>query len=117
FFGVSSDFGTRWIYAGAAFYIPFAQWQRWDPNPAYANDGQFPGAHAGVQRFHAIETAMYSMHWTGTIAFNIPRTGLRIGISGTAIRTQYQAVRAFNQDGTDDVVAGTPQDFVLKEGR
>ncbi|HEY8378385.1 MAG TPA: outer membrane protein transport protein, partial [Nannocystis sp.] len=120
FAGVSSDFGTKFFSAGAAVYFPFGGQARWKPNDKYAhvmgNDlaQKYPGAVDGVQRWYAIDGSLRSMYITGAVAFNIAKIGLSIGLSGSAIRSEVDTIRARNADGTDDLVLSSG---MLKEGR
>lgn len=114
FFGVTSDFGTDFIYGGVAAYFPFGGSAVWDKNPAYEGSDLAPGAVDGVQRWYSIDGTIRSMYLTGAIAFNIRQIGLSLGVTGSAIRSEVVTIRARNADGTDDVVSA---DGTLKEGR
>lgn len=115
FFGAHSDFGTKIFSAGVAAYFPFGGQAVWGQNSAYANSDKYPGAHDGVQRWYTIDGKIRSMYLTGAVAFNIPRIGLSIGISGSAIRSEANTIRARNADGTDDLVDAMKG--TVKEGR
>ena len=115
FFGASSDFGTKIFSAGAAVYFPFGGQAVWGQNSQYANSSAYPGAHDGVQRWYTIDGKIRSMYLTGAFAFNIPQIGLSIGISGSAIRSEADTIRARNADGTDDLI--DPNFNTMKEGR
>lgn len=119
FLGITSDFGTEFIYGGAAVYVPFGGGARWDKNEAYRDDPDFPGAVDGVQRWHAIDGNLRSFYFTGALAFKIKAAAnLTIGFSGSAIYSSIDTVRARNADGTDNLVSGNdPDNFVIKEGR
>jgi long-chain fatty acid transport protein len=119
FLGVMSDFGTNFVYGGAAVYVPFGGGARWGKNNAYKNDPNFPGAYDGVQRWYAIDGSLRSFYITGALAFKIEAAAnLTIGVSGSAIYSSMDTIRARNADGTDNLVSGTSTDnFVLKEGR
>lgn len=118
FAGVTSDFGTDWIYGGAGLYFPFGGSAVWDKNPQYVGNEEFPGAQDGVQRWYSIDGTIRSMYITGALAFNIRKIGLSIGISGNAIRSEINTIRARNPDGSDDLVDVTPTgELRLKEGR
>lgn len=117
FAGASSDFGTKFFSAGAAVYFPFGGQSRWDLNSKYASGDlaqKYPGAVDGVQRWYTIDGKLRSMYITGAFAFNIAKIGLSIGVSGSAIRSEVDTIRARNADGTDDLVQS---DGRLKEGR
>lgn len=117
FFGVSSDFGTDFIYGGLAMYFPFGGSAVWDKNAAYKGSDQFPGAVDGVQRWYSIDGTIRSMYITGALAFNIRKIGLSLGLSGSVIRSNVETIRARNADGTDDLVSGSGEMASLKEGR
>nr|WP_276602697.1 outer membrane protein transport protein [Nannocystis pusilla] len=114
FAGASSDFGTKFFSAGAAVYFPFGGQSTWKPNEKYRGSQDYPGAVDGVQRWHTIDGKLRSMYITGAVAFNIAKIGLSIGLSGSAIRSEIDTIRARNADGTDDLVGS---DGTLKEGR
>lgn len=118
FIGATSDFGTDFIYAGAAFYVPFGGGSTWRRNEDFADSEQFPGARDGQQRWYAIDGTLRSMYITGALAFKIKAAKLTIGVSGSAIFSSVDSLRARNADGTDNLVSGTsPENFALKEGR
>ncbi|HHK41001.1 MAG TPA: hypothetical protein ENJ50_01170, partial [Planctomycetaceae bacterium] len=126
FLGVSSDFGTDFIYGGLSVSFPFGGSAVWDKNSVYNGNEQFPGAVDGQQRWYSIDGAIRSMYVTGALAFNIRKIGLSIGLSGSAIRSNVTTLRARNADGTDDLVTVNSDGTVaydadgntsLKEGR
>ena len=114
FVGVTSDFGTDWIYGGVALYFPFGGSAVWDKNPAYSNSERFPGAVDGTQRWYSVDGTIRSMYVTGALGFNIRKIGLTLGVSGSAIRSEVVTLRARNTDGTDDLLDLNGN---LKEGR
>lgn len=117
FFGVSSDFGTNFIYGGIAMYFPFGGSAVWDQNTAYKGNTRFPGAVDGVQRWYSIDGTIRSMYVSGALAFNIRKIGLSLGLSGSVIRSNVETIRARNADGTDDLVSGSGDMERLVEGR
>ncbi len=114
FLGATTNFKTDWISFGAALYFPFGGQARWDRNDAYPQDGAYPGANNGQQRWFAIDGTIRSMYITGALAFHIKKAGLSLGLSGSAIRSEADTIRARNGDGSDDLV---DQGGLLKEGR
>ncbi len=114
FAGVTSDFGTDFIYGGLALYFPFGGSAVWDKNPAYTNSDNLPGAVDGVQRWYSIDGTIRSMYVTGALGFNIKKIGLSLGVTGSAIRSEVVTIRARNTDGSDDLLDPTGG---LKEGR
>jgi long-chain fatty acid transport protein len=118
FIGAVSDFGTEFIYGGLAAYVPFGGGTRWGKNDAFKDSDNFPGAYDGVQRWYAIDGNLRSFYITGALAFKIKAAAnLTIGISGSAIYTSFDTIRARNADGTDNLVSGSDPNLVLKEGR
>ncbi len=115
FIGAHSDFGTKIFHAGAALYFPFGGQAVWGQNSQYANSSAYPGAHDGTQRWYTIDGKIRSMYITGAMGFNIPQIGLSIGVSGSAIRSETDTIRARNADGSDDLV--DPTFGSRKEGR
>jgi long-chain fatty acid transport protein len=126
FVGVTSDFGTDFIYGGLSFSVPFGGSAVWDKNSVYEGNEQFPGAVDGQQRWYSIDGSIRSMYITGALGFNIRKIGLSIGVSGSAIRSSVTTLRARNADGTDDLVTVNSDGSIaydangattLKEGR
>ncbi|MCA9716915.1 MAG: outer membrane protein transport protein [Myxococcales bacterium] len=120
FVGVTSDFGTQGlVVGGASFSVPFGGQAVWNANEKYQGSDRYPGAVDGVQRWYTIDGALRSMYITGSLAFHLKKIGLAIGVSGSAIYSGVNTIRARNADGTDDLVLS--QDFDnpanLKEGR
>ena len=104
FAGVSTDFGTDFIYGGLAVYFPFGGSAVWDKNPTYTDNEQFPGAQDGTQRWYSIDGSLRSMYVTGALAFNIRKIGLAIGVTGSAIKSNVTTIRARNTNGSDDLL-------------
>ncbi len=118
FAGMSTDFGTKRLVVGGAWYYPFGGSASWDRNPTYAGDKNFPGAVDGVQRWYTIDGALRSMYLTGAVALRFPEIGLSLGATGSAIHSNVHTIRARNADGTDDLVFGdSVETAMLKEGR
>jgi long-chain fatty acid transport protein len=117
FFGITSDFGTDFIYGGLALYFPFGGQAVWDQNKAYQGNTNFPGAVDGVQRWYSIDGTIRSMYATAALGFNIRRIGLSLGFTGSLIRSNVETIRARNADGTDNLVQGTAPNTTLVEGR
>lgn len=115
FAGVTSDFGTDFIYAGAAVYFPFGGSAVWDRNSVYKGSEQFPGAVDGQQRWYSIDGSIRSMYVTGAVAFNIRQIGLSLGVTGSAIRSNVTTLRARNADGTDDLVAVNSDGSIVRD--
>jgi long-chain fatty acid transport protein len=117
FVGVTSDLGTDFIYIGGAAYFPFGGSAVWDQNERFAGDPNFAGAVDGQQRWYSIDGTLRSMYLSGSVAFNIRKIGLSIGVSGSAIRSSVDTIRARNADGTDDLVNVRGDELTIKEGR
>lgn len=114
FAGVTTDFGTDFIYGGLALYFPFGGSAVWDKNPSYIGNEQFPGADDGQQRWYSIDGSIRSMYVTGALGFNIRKIGLSIGVTGSAIRSNVTTLRARNTNGSDDLLDANGN---LLEGR
>ena len=117
FIGVTSDFGTEFVYGGLAAYVPFGGGATWGKNEDYRDSGLSAGAVDGPQRWYAIDGSIRSFYITGALAFKIKPAKLTIGVSGSAIYTSFDTIRARNADGTDNIVSGSGPDYTLKEGR
>ena len=117
FIGIISDFGTDLVFGGVAAYVPFGGGATWSKNEQFKDAGPAAGAYDGVQRWYAIDGSIRSFYITGALAFKIKPAKLTIGVSGSAIYTSFDTIRARNADGSDNIVSGQPDAFVLKEGR
>lgn len=118
FIGATSDFGTDFFYGGLSLSVPFGGGATWNKNEAFADSEQFPGAVDGQQRWHTIDGTLRSLYITGAVAFKIKAAKMTIGVSGSAIRSSIDTIRARNPDGTDNLVSGNDPDmYSLKEGR
>ncbi len=115
FAGITSDFGTNFIYGGISLSFPFGGAAVWDENKAYKGSEQFPGAVDGQQRWYSIDGTLRSMYVTAGLGFNIRKIGLSLGVTGSAIRSTVDTIRARNPDGSDDLVIGP--EMQLQEGR
>lgn len=110
FAGVNTDFGTKNLRAGYAFYIPFggmASYTRRDGIP-----GQ-PGSVDSVARWHMISGQIFAIYNTFAVAYRIEPARLTIGASVSPIIHHISTVRARNVDGSDDTV----RNGQLVEGR
>jgi long-chain fatty acid transport protein len=103
-----------------SFSVPFGGQAVWDSNEKYRGSKPYPGAVDGVQRWYTVEGTLRSMYLTGALAFNIKKLGLTLGVSGSAIKSDVNTIRARNADGSDDLVL-SPDDLEnpinIKEGR
>lgn len=101
FFGVNTDFGTKYFRAGYAAYIPFgglATWDRRDGIPGV------PGTKDGVSRWHNISGQILAVYNTFAGAVRFGETGLSFGLSVSPVIHSVSTVRARNADGSDDTV-------------
>jgi long-chain fatty acid transport protein len=109
-FGAPALAVTTWIRRvalGAAFYVPFGGRVRWDQNPRFANDPNFPLAADGVQRWHIIEGAVTSLYFTVGAALRLGPVAL--GLSGNLVRSSVfsQQAKSFNpQQAVDPLNEG-----------
>lgn len=104
FIGVASDLGVPNLSVGAAFYTPFggvADWKKRD------QPGPYPGAVDGPARWSSIEGTIRSSYVSGAVAYRIPSLRLSLGLSGNAVMSTIDTVRARNVNGTDDLVSST----------
>jgi long-chain fatty acid transport protein len=112
----------RRVSLGGAFYVPFGGRVRWDQNPRFANDPNFPLAVDGVQRWHIIEGAVTSLFFTVGAAVRFGPVAL--GLTGNVVRSSVhiQQAKSFNgQEVVDPLnegrigidVAGTHGSFGL----
>ena len=124
-FGAPALAGTTWIgrlALGGAFYVPFGGRVRWDQNPRFANDPNFPLAADGVQRWHIIEGAVTSLYFTVGAALRLGPVAL--GVTGNLVRSSVsirqaksfnpqQVVDPLNEGRIGIDVAGTHASFGL----
>jgi len=112
FLGVNTDFGTKNIRAGYAFYIPFGGASKWDKRPEIAG---VPGAQDGVQRWHNISGEILAVYNTFAFAYRFGDSGFSAGLSLSPIIHHVETVRARTADDSDDIYRES--DGSLKEGR
>lgn len=98
--GATAKFGNLALGLGA--YVPFGGTGVWDKADAWENNAQNPGAYDGAQRWYAIEGTIQSTFVTLAAAYEIPKTGLSLGLSGNLILSKINTVRARNGDGSDE---------------
>jgi long-chain fatty acid transport protein len=110
FLGINTDFGTKNLRAGYAFYVPFGGMANWDRLDQNANPNA-PGASDGPQRWHNISGQLLSFYNTLALAYKIGPLSLGASVSG--IIHTVSTVRARNINGDDDTVGGGK----LAEGR
>lgn len=103
FFGAAYDFGVEGLGVGVGFYVPFGGQSKWDEQDAIAG---FPGAEDGAQRWWVIEGTIRSLYITGAAAYEIPKTGLSIGLGLNAVKSEINTVRAR--------VSGTAGDHLVR---
>jgi long-chain fatty acid transport protein len=99
--GASAKWGN--FALGLGFYVPFGGTGIWEKNDEWEGNTQYPGAYDGVQRWYAIEGTIQSSFITLAAAYEIPKTGLSLGLSGNLIQSKINTIRARAADGTDDV--------------
>ncbi len=110
YFGISSDFGSKYFRLGYALYVPFgglATWKRPDEVSGV------PGSSDGPQRWHNISGQILTVYNTLAGSAKIGDTGIAIGASFSPIIHNVSTVRARNLDGSDDTAGGGS----IKEGR
>jgi len=114
---VTSDFGLDWMAAGIGVYFPFGGQASWDKNDKFKNSDDFPGAYDGPQRWHTMDGTIRSMYVTTGISFKIKKAGLSFGVTGSAIRSEADTLRARNSDGSDNLGTPSANGVNLVEGR
>ncbi len=105
---VSPMLGASWKFlphtvAGAAFYVPFGGISIWDKNNVYKNDTRFAGPYDSPARWYSINGEIKSTYLSLALAQEFPSIGLSIGVSGSAIQSVIDTIRARNADGTNDI--------------
>lgn len=111
FVGVNTDFGTKNLRGGYAFYIPFGGLATWDRR---AGEPGVPGSTDGVSRWHNISGSILAIYNTFALAYRIPQLNLSIGASFSPVIHMVSTVRARNADGSDDTINSAG---ALVEGR
>ncbi len=111
FIGVNTDFGTKNLRGGYAFYIPFGGLATWDRDKN--NVPGMPGSSDGPQRWHNISGQILAIYNTLALAYKFGDSGFSIGANVSPIIHNVKTVRARNVDGSDDTV----HNGTLTEGR
>jgi long-chain fatty acid transport protein len=99
--GASAKFGDFAI--GAGFFVPIGGAAVWDQNDKFKDDPKYPGTVDGGQRWYSIEGTIRTLSFTGSVAYQIPNTGLSLGVSGNLLRSEIHTLRARKADGTNDI--------------
>ncbi len=99
--GASAKFGDFAI--GAGFYVPFGGTSIWDKNERFEDDPQYPGPYDGANRWYSLNGTIMSTYYTLAAAYEIPNTGLSVGLSGNLVKSVVDTLRARNADGSNDV--------------
>ena len=109
--GVNTDFGTKNLRAGYAFYVPFGGMATWDRDRGVKDA---VGSSDGVQRWHNISGQILTFYNTFALAYRLGESGFSIGASLSPVIHHVATVRARTPDDTDEIefANGT-----LKEGR
>jgi long-chain fatty acid transport protein len=113
FIGATTDFGVRNLGVGVSFSAPFGGIANFDKNDAFAGNTQYPGAVDGPQRWSETEGTIQSTYLTAAGAYRLPGN-ISVGVSLNLVMSKANDTRAFNFDGTDDVVNATGG---VQEGR
>jgi len=112
FFGVNTDFGSKYFRGGFAVYVPFGGMATWDRD---RGTPAAPGSSDGPQRWHNISGQLLAVNGTFAGAIVIPDSGFSIGLSVTPTIHRVETVRARTRDDSDDTVEN--DNVTLKEGR
>ncbi len=102
FIGVNTDFGTKNLRGGYAFYVPFGGLATWDRDKN--NVPGVPGSSDGPQRWHNISGQILAIYNTVALAYRFGDSGLSVGANFSPIIHILKTVRARNVDGSDDTV-------------
>jgi len=90
---------------GGGFYVPFGGGSSWSVDERFEDNVMYPGASGGAQRWHALDGEMRLLYWTLAAAYEIPETGLSLGVSGSLILsdiTSNQARTAMGDNNMDN---------------
>src|SRR5450432_1943816 len=90
---------------GAGFFTPFGGMVSWDKRPAFAGS-RYPGIVDGVTRFQSIEGDIVTSQFSLGGALRVAGTGLSLGVSGSALRSWIDDVRAWSNGGNDVTIEG-----------
>jgi long-chain fatty acid transport protein len=110
FVGVNTDFGTKNLHAGYAFYIPYGGSAKWEKREGVPGS---PGSTDGVSRWHNISGSILALYNTFAVAYRIESANVSFGASVSPVIHSVSTVRARNGDGSDDTVVNNR----LIEGR
>lgn len=111
FLGINTDFGTKNLRGGYAFYIPFGGLATWDRDKNTVPG--VPGSSDGPQRWHNISGQILAIYNTFALAYKFGDSGFSVGANVSPVIHNVSTVRARNIDGSDD----TLNNNTLIEGR
>lgn len=100
-FGASTKIGD--VALGTGVFVPFGGSSVWDKNERFENQPEFPGPYDGANRWFAVEGSVTSMYFSLGAAYEVPNTGLSIGLSANLIRSVVDSVRARVGDGSNSI--------------
>jgi long-chain fatty acid transport protein len=93
---------------GLGVFGPFGGDAGWDKNQKFKNHPEYVGAVDSTARWQGISGTWATMYLTAALAYEVPKTGLSLGVSGNAVRSQITLSQA---------VSATLDDNVKNEGR
>ena len=99
--GITTKLGD--LVLGAGFFTPYGGQSGWQKNDDFEDDPNFPGPVDGVQRWYSIEGRLVSSFISLGAAYEIPGSGLSIGVAGNLIRSNVNTLRAREPSGTNDI--------------
>jgi long-chain fatty acid transport protein len=93
---------------GLGVFGPFGGDAQWDRNEKFADHPEYVGAVDGTARWHGISGKWATSYFTAALAYEIPGSGLSLGVSGNVVRSAIEVSQA---------VTATIDDSVRNEGR
>jgi long-chain fatty acid transport protein len=93
---------------GLGMFGPFGGDASWDKNKKFKNHPEYVGAVDSTARWQGISGTWATIYLTAALAYQVPHTGLSLGVSGNAVRSQITLAQA---------VTATLDDNVKNEGR
>jgi len=114
FLGAATDFGSRAFFGGLGIYAPFGGGIQWNQASRWAGNTGVPGAVDGPQRWQSVAVVDSTLAVTAALGAKLEKQRLSFGVGFTVYSNDVSLVKAFDSDGSDDVVA---PNGVLKEGR
>ncbi len=100
---IGASYNYEGFAVGAGFYVPFGGTSIWDKNDKFEDHPSYAGPYDGAQRWYSLDGTIQSSYYTFSTAYKIPSTGLSIGLSGNAVYSVVDTVRARVGNGSNSV--------------